>query len=154
MQASLSLKGGRVEFVVNGERIAPLLYSTSFLKEPQLRLFADCGVNLVSFPATADYHLYNLARPVWNGPDCYDYSELDANLDLICRTNPNAWIIPRVFTCSPEWWDAENPDELASGLVQSERERLCTVRAHCDRSLSDLDRLELGRSGRGGLSEE
>ena len=49
---------------------------------------------------------------------------------------------------------AENPDELASGLVQSERERLCTVRAHCDRSLSDLDRLELGRSGRGGLSEE
>ena len=112
MQVSLSLKCGRVKFSVDGKRTPPLLYSTSFLAEKQLRLFADCGVNLVSFPATADFHLYSLATQVWNGPDCYDYSELDRNLDLICRTNPNAWIIPRVFTCSPGWWDDNNPDEL------------------------------------------
>lgn len=112
MQAELYLDQGRVVFMINGARTAPLLYSTSFLNEKQLRLFADCGVNLVSFPATADFHLYSLALPVWHGEGCYDYTEIDRNLKLIAEANPNAWIIPRVFTCSPQWWDGENPKEL------------------------------------------
>ncbi len=65
-----------------------------------------------SFSATADFHPYGLARPVWNEDGTYDYSEFDGRMSAILESQPDAWVIPRLYIGSPPWWDQQHPDEL------------------------------------------
>ena len=108
----LDLHDGHPRLTVDGRSLLPLIYSTSVLRANQIKLFRNVGVDIVSFPCTADFHLYHLAADVWKGPDDYDYTELDARLDLVMQAHPEAWLLPRVFTCSPPWWDAAHRDDL------------------------------------------
>lgn len=112
MDARLEIIRGRPRLIVDGESLPPLAYSTSVLSEREIRRFVDCGVRVVSFPATADFHLYGLAKTVWTGPDSYDFSELDARMDLVMRAHPDALVLLRVMTCSPPWWDERYPADL------------------------------------------
>jgi hypothetical protein len=112
MDARLEILRGRPRLIVDGVSLPPLAYSTSVLSEREVRRFVDCGVRVISFPATADFHLYGLAKTVWTGPDSYDFSELDARMDLVSRAHPDALVLLRVMTCSPPWWDERYPADL------------------------------------------
>jgi hypothetical protein len=75
--------------------------------------FAEAGVHVYSFSATSDYSIYGLAPDVWVAPDTYDYSAFDQRLGMILASDPNALVFPRVYMCSPPWWDQKHPGELA-----------------------------------------
>jgi hypothetical protein len=70
--------------------------------EPQVKLAAGAGVNMVSF----------LYRDWWKTPDGkWDYRRLDEICDRILSANPHALLIPRPGLNAPTWWLDRNPDE-------------------------------------------
>ena len=111
-QVRLEMIGGQSCLRVAGEQVPALGYCSSILDPEQLRLFADAGVRIISFPTTCDHHLYDLARGVWKAPGTYDWSELDERMARVCEAVPKAYILPRVFSSSPPWWDRLYPDDL------------------------------------------
>ena len=113
MRYALELDRGRPLLRADGRRLPALLYSTGHPRPRHFRRFRELGVELFSFPATADFHLYGLAEPCWIGPEEWDYEPLDRLLRTILDAVPDALLLPRVFTCSPPWWDALHPEDLA-----------------------------------------
>ncbi len=73
---------------------------------------ARAGFRAFSFSATANFHLYGLAAPVWKAPGVYDWSEFDARMETILACVPDAAVIPRLHLASPPWWDRDHPDDL------------------------------------------
>ena len=98
---------------INGEPNAGMTYMTYNPLEKQYRQFGEISVDLASFQTSANKNLYWDDPPVWVSRDSFDFSLLDEEMEMIVRANPNVWIFPRVYLWSPEWWDKENPDELA-----------------------------------------
>lgn len=64
-----------------------------------VRKAADAGVDFVS---------YGIPE-VWR-EDGDDFTAFDALTDSIIRTNPNAFLIPRVSVNAPKWWLDKNPE--------------------------------------------
>lgn len=112
MRCSLEREHGRLSLVAGDRRLPPLIYCSGHPRADQVALFAELGVPLVAFPATCDHHLYGLAPTCWTGPDSYDDAGLERTLSCILEGNPDALLLPRVFSCSPPWWDAAHPEEL------------------------------------------
>ena len=70
--------------------------------EPQVKLAAGAGVDMVSF----------LFRDWWKTPDGkWDYRRLDEICDRILAANQHALLIPRPGLNAPKWWLEQNPDE-------------------------------------------
>lgn len=63
-------------------------------------------------PATAAHDPYGHASDVWLAREVWDYEGVDEKAIGALRAHPNAWLILRVFVEAPDWWDAENPQEL------------------------------------------
>ncbi len=111
---ALRSDGGRWWIEWRGRREPPLFYCTPDPDAEAVRRFREAGVVGVSFTATADFHPYRLAQPVWTAPGTYDYAELDRRARAALAGAPDACLIPRVHLCSPPWWDAEHPQELVT----------------------------------------
>lgn len=78
----------------------------------QFGLFGKIGVDLASVSVTADYSLYFNQPVAWLGQGEYDFSDMDKKMRLILDANPDAYVFPRVYLCSPPWWDKANPGDL------------------------------------------
>ena len=111
-EANVQPLNGSPALFVNGKPQPGLGYMSYHWDQPYLTGFAQAGVHLVSCTTTSDYHLYGLAPDVWLGPGQYDYSGLDARLATILDQDPEAYLLLRVYMCSPEWWDRQHPGEL------------------------------------------
>jgi hypothetical protein len=104
---------GRTQ-ILTAEGLLPAHCYVSPDPDPQrVRRFRAQGVRGVSFSATADFHPYSLARPAWAPDGRYDFSEFDERCRRTLAAAPDAWLLPRVHVCSPPWWDAAHPAELA-----------------------------------------
>ncbi len=103
---------GRTRLFIDDRPSPPLLYSTGHVFPEQVALAASRGVRLVAFPATCDFHLYRVAEPCWTGPDTFDDSDLDRRILAILRSHPDVLLLPRIYLCSPPWWDVAHPGEL------------------------------------------
>ena len=73
---------------------------------------ADAQTSLLIIPATATHDPYGWAPDVWTSRDVWDYEALDRTVIGALRAQPEARIMLRVFLEAPDWWDAQNPNEL------------------------------------------
>jgi hypothetical protein len=78
------------------------------------RQFGEHGVHIYSFPSTCSRHTWQgFARQAWLGPgDNFDFSQADEQILRILEADPDAYIFPRVYVNSPDWWDELHPDQL------------------------------------------
>jgi beta-galactosidase len=115
---------GTPTLMVDGRPDAGMTYMTYRPKEAYFRDFGNADVNFVSFSTalhevsiTLDGNaegstVRRLREPVWVSRDSFNFRAFDSTVQFILRANPRALIFPRVYLFAPEWWMAENPDEL------------------------------------------
>ncbi len=69
----------------------------------QIKLAADAGINLVSFPTDLP----------WSAPGkTPDWSVAEAQCAAVLRANPHALLLPRIGMDPPPWWRTAHPDEV------------------------------------------
>lgn len=115
MRAEIKSHLGTPTLHLNGAPHPCTLYMTWFPKAEYLRDFAGAGLKLFAFDTTCGCHYYRICAQTWNGPDTFDYTELDARVEMLLDLCPGALLLPLVYIGSPAWWDAANPDELMRG---------------------------------------
>ncbi len=70
--------------------------------ESQIKLAADVGVDLVSFP---------LRMPWPREGTTIDWTSVERQCQAVIDANPRALLLPRVWMGAPRWWLEEHPDE-------------------------------------------
>ncbi len=48
----------------------------------------------------------------WIGPNRYDYTRFDREVDVILRGDPKAYVFPRLAVSPPDWWYELHPEEM------------------------------------------
>jgi len=106
--------GGVPTFVINGRAHSGLCYSTYDCSHDNLsrrvRQFADAGCDLFNF--VVEISGYGYSRPMWVARDRWDFTDLDERAHTVLATAPHAMLLPRIYIDAPEWWRAENPNEM------------------------------------------
>ena len=115
VKARIAVHHGVPTLFIDGRPTAALAYMTFNLQAKYVRDFARAGVELYSFETTSDYDYYRLSADAWPSRDAYDYSQFDERMEIILRAAPGAKVFPRVYLCSPPWWDRAHPDQLMAG---------------------------------------
>ena len=103
---------GTPTMFINNEPNPGLCYMTYNFKPDHFKQFGEIGVNLASFSTTGDHSFYFRIPETWVAPDTYDYTDVDHRFNTILKANPNAQIFPRIYICSPAWWDSLHQEEL------------------------------------------
>ena len=110
-EATVSHHGGVPTLLINGQPQSCLGYVAAGLTSGAARQLGAAGLHLLLVPATSDYDLYGLAGDVWLDEETFDYSDLDRRVRLILDADPAAYLLLRVYLCSPPWWDRQHPNE-------------------------------------------
>jgi hypothetical protein len=81
----------------------------SFWAEPEMtKHFGNMGINTVGFISSNCMNSlgepYCDYPPIWIGPNTYEFSHLDAQINDIKSANPNAKMICIIDLNSPQWW--------------------------------------------------
>ena len=103
---------GTPTLFVDGKPNAGFCYMTYNFKPDHFQQFGEIGVDLLSFSTTSDSSFYFSMPDTWTGPDSYDYSEVDRRFKTVVEATPKAKIFPRIYICSPPWWDEMYKSEL------------------------------------------
>lgn len=111
-KAEIRMHNGAPTLFINGAANAGLTYMTYKPAAKHYESFGKAGVNLVSVSVTADFSVFFEQPTAWTGPDAYDFSDMDQKMKVILDANPSAYVFPRVYMCSPPWWDEQHPDQL------------------------------------------
>jgi hypothetical protein len=101
--------------MIDGRPTAALAYMTFNLDPKYVWQFAEAGVDLFSFETTCDYDYYGLAADARPAADRWDYSQFDQRMQMILGAAPRALVFPRIYICSPPWWDDAHRDQLMAG---------------------------------------
>lgn len=113
-KAEIKMHLGTPTIFINGEPNAGFTYMTYNILPEIYRDFGRIGVDLASFSTTCDFGFYFPDQPVtFLGPGKYDFSDLDKRFETIVKANPRVLLFPRIYVCSPPWWDEKYPKELA-----------------------------------------
>ena len=113
--AELKPYNGVPTIFVNGMPKSGLVYMTYWPKSQPIAEFGRAGVHMHSFPSTCCHHIWeNMVPACWSGPDHYEYSHLDRQIEQILAADPEALVFPRVYLMSPRWWDELHPDQLVT----------------------------------------
>lgn len=107
---------GAPTLFIDGKPHSAFAYMSFDLKEKYLRDFAAAGIDLFSFSVSPDYDYLRLSNDGWQAPDLCSYDDFDERMQSILRVCPHANIFPRLYLCTPPWWDKEHPDELMRGV--------------------------------------
>ncbi len=111
-KAEIKEYNGAPALFINGVPNAGLTYMTYNSLAKHYESFGKIGVDLVSVSVTSDFSVFFNQPTAWQGPDQYDFSDMDEKMETILKANPDAYVIPRVYMCSPPWWDEQHPDQL------------------------------------------
>lgn len=111
-KAEIKMHNGAPTLFINGAPNAGLTYMTYNPSAKHYESFGKIGVDLVSVSVTSDFSVFFNQPTAWPGPDQYDFSDMDKKMETILEANPDAYVFPRVYMCSPPWWDEQNPGQL------------------------------------------
>jgi len=103
---------GAPTLFIKGVPNAGLTYMTYNPQAKHYESFGKIGVDLASVSVTCDFSVFFNQPTAWSGPDEYDFNDMDEKMKLILTANPKAYVFPRVYMCSPPWWDDRHPDQL------------------------------------------
>jgi len=110
----VKLIGGAPTFVVNGRPHSGMCYSTYDCNPDSLRRrarqFAHAGCDLYNY--VVEISGYGYSRPMWVGPDEWDFGDFDQRARTVVEANPHALLLPRIYVDAPAWWRAQHPEEL------------------------------------------
>ena len=115
LSARIAMHHGAPALFIDGRPVSALAYVALDLREDRVRQFAEAGIEIFSFPATADYDYYGLAAEAWPAPDRFDYTQFRERMQILLRAAPQAKVLPRVAIGSPPWWDKVHADQLVCG---------------------------------------
>ena len=110
--AEIRVHNGVPTLFINGTPNAGMTYMTYNPLKKHYESFGKAGVDLASLSVTADFSVFFGQPTAWLGPGKYDFSDMDEKMKLILEANPDAYVFPRVYMCSPPWWDDRHPGEL------------------------------------------
>lgn len=120
MNAHLVRIDGAVKISVNGKIIEPYGFMTYNADGGQFQKQRDIGTKLFFFGAySGDKGLNSLCGlraltpHFFVAKGTYDFTEIERILTLIAPDGTGAYIIPRVYLSTSEWWEEENPDALS-----------------------------------------
>jgi hypothetical protein len=114
--AQIRRHNGAPALFIDGKPHSALAYMSFNLQEKYLRDFAGAGIDLFSFSVSPDYDYLRFSTDGWQTPDFCSYADFDTRMQMILRACPRANIFPRLYLCSPPWWDKEHPEELMRGV--------------------------------------
>jgi hypothetical protein len=112
--AKVKMHNGAPTLFIDGKPNSAMVYMTYQPNSKYYRQFGEHGVHIYSFPSTCSRHTWQgFARQAWLAPgDHFDLSQLDQQILKILEADPQAYIFPRVYVNSPDWWDKLHPDQL------------------------------------------
>ncbi|MBM3475695.1 MAG: hypothetical protein FJX75_20715 [Armatimonadetes bacterium] len=106
--------GGVPTFVIDGKPHSGICYSTYDCHLPRLQeraaRFAEAGCDIFNF--VVEIAGYGYSRPMWVGPDEWDFRDLDERAHTVLEAAPKAWLLPRIYIDAPAWWCEANPGEM------------------------------------------
>ena len=118
-EVKLIKQNGMMKIMVGDEILEPAGYMTYNVDGDQFGAMEEMGNRIVFFGAYAtDMGLNSLAGSKAWGPHYYldyntfDFTEIDRILEMIAPHGKGPYIIPRVYFCTPSWWERDNPDEV------------------------------------------
>lgn len=105
LTSSVRMVNNAPALIINGQPHTGLMFWHSKMHEagPDLRLFAEAGVQLVTGGFGVRYD---------NGESALDYRHIDAMMDAILSAHPHALVLPRVGLEPPGWWAQAYPEEM------------------------------------------
>lgn len=114
-ESRIEKDNGRVQLIVNGEKVAPMMYlreqKTVFNVEYAAGMYG-AGVDLMCLPNCRIYNM-NSSGSMWNGYGEYDFSSLDGVVYETLQGAPSAKLMLMLDADPPEWWFDENPGSYA-----------------------------------------
>ena len=117
MRASITSQNGLFHLRVNEETLPLYGYMTYLPQRGRYESFHQAGVRLVFVLISMNdrgANQTNVTRPMaegfWKGPDQYDFAPVQQAFETAGKAG--AYIIPRIMTDPPSWWDKMYPDEL------------------------------------------
>lgn len=103
---------GRPTFFVDGNPYTRPLFATYVPTETYYRQMAEIGTQVFNFQTNCSACDIGFSTPVWKGPDEWDFSQMDERAGTILNVKPDAWILPRIYIGTPEWWRQKYPEEM------------------------------------------
>lgn len=114
-ESSIKKEDGRVQLVINGENVAPMMYlreQTTVFDVDYAAGMYGAGVDLMCLPNCRIYNM-NSAGSMWTGYGEYDFSALDGVVYETLRGAPSAKLMLMLDADPPDWWFEDNPDAYA-----------------------------------------
>ncbi|MBN1347370.1 MAG: beta-galactosidase [Phycisphaerae bacterium] len=99
---------------INGNPNSCMVYMTYHPNPLYFGQFGRAGVRLFSFSSTPTASEYGLSPTTWVAPDRFDYGNLDERARMVLDAVPDGYFFPRLYLFSPDWWDAQHPDDLVT----------------------------------------
>lgn len=111
---------GRPTMFINGKPRFPMAFISYLPEQFRYRNMAEAGIHFFSLSVTLGDRWFNCNNPkvrlpkkgLWRGPGKIDFAPLEESIKEILKVDPNAYIFPRIYCDSPEWWDELHPEEL------------------------------------------
>jgi len=103
---------GRPTFFVEGNPYTRPLFATYVPTEYYYRQMQEIGTEVFNFQTNCSACDIGFSTPVWKGPEEWDFSQMDQRAGEILKAKPDAWILPRIYIGTPEWWWKQYPEEM------------------------------------------
>ena len=114
-ESHLEKENGRVQLIVNGEKVAPMMYlreqKTVFKTEYAAGMYG-ADVDLMCLPNCRNYNM-NSSGSMWTGYGKYDFTALDEVVYETLQGAPSAKLMLMLDADPPTWWFKKNPDAYA-----------------------------------------
>ena len=136
LKSEIKICGGAPTLFINGERTAPMAYTTYFEERSCCADFADAGYRIFFANASFTTLPINSAATgfspfrvgVFEDMEHPDYSEFEREVYRTLASCSDAVIFPRINVSMPKWWIEAHPEETTLTNKGGRREALFSER--------------------------
>lgn len=105
---------------IDGQPRFPMAYMSYYPEPFRYRQIGEHGVHVYTLSLTLTDKWFNRerkqvshnARGIWRGPDELDFSTVEKGIGEVLAADPQAYIFPRIYCDSPDWWDRLHADDI------------------------------------------